>query len=1254
MRFLKLLLPWPGLRPATWRGFFFLTILALPDAIAHSAESTNPPVRIRFVDSATGFAVQPDVTETTPHDAISAGWKLRRSNVNQSGRATLSLPGGRHTISVRADGYQPMSGEFEVLPGNPYQLQFQLDPAIVPREIQPEYVTTLHRVNETVFVGYVAEDESGEPLVDTVVRTEPSGRETRTDARGYFQIYVPVQTLAEATNTPAKLIFAKPGFRPEVRSHLELWSEGDWVYRIQLQSGEGEYVLDERTLRRRSGYPIATREETPTPSNAESATTPAAIETALAAAAISGEGVVTQQLASTTAHVRIPTNIRVLRQDGFTIDYISLQTYCQRSLPSEWIASWGSTGPGNSGTNCLLAGAVAIRTYAAGFVNSPDDVNYDICGTTSCQAYIHTASDSRTTAAVNATANWVMFKPGATRIGFKITEYSAENNSAGFGCGDGYTQPTGGCIADPVCLGEVRFGHGRGMCQWGTARWASGRRMQNRVTGDSVTNGYPLQNWIWLCEHYYPDLVLAQGAPLVIGDDVKVLGVASLSIRECPGNNITNGTLCPQVATKVSGSMGTIIGGPSLVTADGIGHTWWQVDWGDTNGWCVENYLERVSATPGTPTGLTATVASAYRINLNWSDAAANEIGTYIERATASGGPWTSNAFVRAGLTTFADTNVNPNTTYHYRVRTFNQTATSAYSNTTNTTTPGLPPVLTAIPNKTVFETILLTFTNTATATDFVTPLTDFEAYAAGAEIMFQEPRFSGSTSGWMSNAPNVSLTTGALPTGSTSARALNVSWAFTNNATTPWVRLTTASVTTLPNPVIDLTKRLRLRIWSDKAIRVGLGIREATIAAGTAIGSNGGGTGAIEWVGITSSSGGQPQPTRTVNASNWTTLEFNFTTEPVLNFVSGNGVLSTASGLAVLEHIAFAPVGNSTTHNLYLDDFEVFTPNALTYSLSNAPSGATIGASSGVFTWTPTEVQGPGIYNLGVIVTDSGTPPQSDLESFSVTVNETNAAPLLTIPPTQNITELAAWTATNSATDADLPANTLTFGLVSGPLGLTLTPGTGAMNWTPAEDQGPGSYPVTVRVFDNGLPALSVTNIFTIHVNETNAAPSLTAIASKTVHAGTLVTQTTSATDSDLPVNTLNYSLLAPPPNANIASGSGDFSWQTSDADANTTNNITVQVTDDGAPLLSDTEIFAVTILPRPLIQQIELVETNIVLTWSAISGSNYRVQAKTNLNDVTWFDLTPNITATNATATRIEPLGEAVKFYRVRVLDP
>jgi len=1107
-----------------------------------------------------------------------------------------------------------------------------------------------------VFVGYVTDDESGTPLADVLLRAEPSGIEARSDAQGYFQIYIPVQTLAEATSTPPSLSFTKPGFRTHERRYLELSSRGDGIYRMRLERGDDEIIVDERQFRRRSEYPVWVKEESPAslqPGLIQPETT--APESYLPQAIVGGGGISTQMLASTTAHVRIPTNIRVLRQDNVTIDYISLQTYGHRSLPSEWIASWGAVGPGNSGTNSLNAGAVASRTYAVGYVNNPASANYDICATTSCQVYNHAFTDSRTTTAVNFTANYVMFGPGTGRVGFKITEYSAENNQLGMACGDGFTAPTGSCLYDPVCTGESEFGHGRGMCQWGTARWASGRKMAGRVTGDTTTNNFPLQNWIWICEHYYPDLVLAQGAPLAIGDDVTVLGTANLSVRQCPGNTITNGTLCAQVATKPTASIGTIIGGPMLVTSDGNGHTWWQVNWGDTNGWSIENNLERVSATPGTPGTLTATAISSSQINLVWTDNAANEIGTYIERAPASGGPWTVNAFVRAGITNYSDTGLNPATTNHYRVRTFNQTTVSAYSNTTNAVTPGLPPVLTAISNRTVVESALLTFTATATATDFAADLTNFESYSPGAGVMFRLPNFSGSTASFLSTSPNVAAVASTFPSGNASTRVLNVNWAFTNTAVNPWLRLTTSGATTLPNPVIDFTKRFRFRIWTDKALRVGLGLRETTNAPGTAIGSNGGTSGGIEWVGVSNVISGQPQPTRLVPAGNWTTLEFNIPAEPVRNFAGGNGVLSTASGLGTFEHIAFVPMEGNAAYNVYLDDFEVFTPNTLTFGLSNAPSGATVGSSSGAFNWTPVEAHGPGVYSITMIVTDSGAPPQSDSKTFNVTVTETNAAPTLTLPPSQNLVELSTFAATNSASDPDVPANTLVFGLVSGPAGLTLTTNSGVMTWTPTEAQGPGVHPVTVFVTDNGVPPISVTNSFTLTVLESNSPPTLVAIADWAVHAGTFITFTNSGTDPDLPANALTYSLFGTPPaGAVVNSASGIFTWQTSDENAGTTNTINVRLADHEGIPSSDSKSFAVAIFPRPWIQQIELSGTNLVLTWSAINGTSYRVQSKTNLEDLLWVDAVPDVPASGTNAMRTDPIGASQKFYRVRVLTP
>ncbi len=979
-----------------------LALLLMPrllSAQVDSAGGNNNSLQIRFVDSATGYAVQPAMVATRSALSDRSGERLNQSAISAAGRATLSLKPGAHTITVAAPGYQPMSGAFEVLPQNPYNLEFQLDPLVPPREIQPDYVTTLHRAEETVFAGYVVDDESGQPLANALVRAEPSGKESPTDARGYFQIHVPVQTLAEATESPASLAFSQTGFRTEVHQYLELWSEGDWVYRIRLIPGAGKNTVDERQLRRRSHYPLHVKGESATPAKPE---TPAAIRSASSTAgAIESDAGARAQNSFAPPLPRIPTNIRVLRQDGVTIDYISLQTYCQRSLPSEWIASWGSTGPGNSGTNSLLAGAVAVRTYAIGFVNNPANAAYDICGTTSCQAYNNTASDSRTTAAVNFTANYVMVEPGATRIAFKLTEYSAENNSLGFSCGDGFTQPNSGCLSDAVCTGETRFGHGRGMCQWGTARWASGRKMAGRVTSDTTTNGLPLQNWVWLCEHYYPTLQLVQGAPLALNDYVQVLGTSSLTVRQCADGSISSGTNCPQLTTKSTGATGVIVGGPVRVTSDGAGYTWWRVQWFDgssTVGWSPENWLERIA---------------------------------------------------------------EPTT---------------------------VPPVLSPVANVTINEGTLLTFTNTAVAsTNADTLLTDFESFANGTAngtVLVRQPNFSGSTSAFLDASPNLTSVTGTFPSGNDSERALRANWSW-NTTVNAWVRLTTSGTASLPNPVVEVTRKLKFDVYTDKAVGVALGIRETGNPAGTAIGSNGGTSpGIIEYVGVTNVVRGQPQTTRTVTASNWTTLTFDLPNEPIVSFVGGNGVLSTATGLGVLEHLAFVPAAGSGAYEVYLDNLIISTPTVLAYSLSNAPPGATINATNGVFTWTPGETQGPGVYNITVRVTDNNLPPLSDAKTFQVTVNEVNLAPTLAVTTNRIVHAGTLVAFTNSATDPDFPANNLIYSLEAGaPPTASIGSSSGVFTWQTADADAGSTNSITARVADNGTPLLSDTETFSIAV---------------------------------------------------------------------------------------------------------------------------------------------------------------------------
>ncbi|MGV3771269.1 MAG: PEP-CTERM sorting domain-containing protein [Verrucomicrobiales bacterium] len=172
-----------------------------------------------------------------------------------------------------------------------------------------------------------------------------------------------------------------------------------------------------------------------------------------------------------------------------------------------------------------------------------------------------------------------------------------------------------------------------------------------------------------------------------------------------------------------------------------------------------------------------------------------------------------------------------------------------------------------------------------------------------------------------------------ALPAGNSSSKALKVSWAFAENVTAPWLRLTTSSAPAVPNPTIDLTKNLRFDIWSDRDVKLALGVRETGTSA--EIGANGGAAGTIEWVGVTGVSEGAPLPIRTILANQWTTVYFNVDGELSAGF-TGNGSVSSATGKGVLEHLALVPLaGHSGEYNIYLDNFEVTAvPEPSTYAM--------------------------------------------------------------------------------------------------------------------------------------------------------------------------------------------------------------------------------------------------------------------------------------------------------------------------------
>ena len=281
------------------------------------------------------------------------------------------------------------------------------------------------------------------------------------------------------------------------------------------------------------------------------------------------------------------------------------------------------------------------------------------------------------------------------------------------------------------------------------------------------------------------------------------------------------------------------------------------------------------------------------------------------------------------------------------------------------------------------------------------------------------------------------------------------------------------------------------------------------------------------------------------------------------------------------------------------------------TFGLSNAPTGMTVNTNSGTISWTPTEAQGPSTNaNITYVVYQSGTNVAST--NLTVIVNEVNVAPVLHVPGTQTLYATTTLTVTNTATDQDIPSNTLTFAIVSAPSGVVLDPNTGALTWTPTSGQ-VGNNTITVSVTDNNPWAvnsqhLSVTNSFTVIVNGLTAPSFTLQPVSQVVGAGQSVTFTAAAT---------GY----PPPT---------YQWQFNGTNINGATDSTYTIPSTGL-----TNIGYYTVVIANSVNTNTSASASASLTFLNLAmyaglniigpiGANYNIQSIPALNATNWTTLT------------------------------
>lgn len=214
-----------------------------------------------------------------------------------------------------------------------------------------------------------------------------------------------------------------------------------------------------------------------------------------------------------------------------------------------------------------------------------------------------------------------------------------------------------------------------------------------------------------------------------------------------------------------------------------------------------------------------------------------------------------------------------------------------------------------------------------------------------------------------------------------------------------------------------------------------------------------------------------------------------------------------------------------------------------LTFSLNaDAPSGATIDAVTGEFTWTTLESHGPGQYSVNILVAaPSGA---NHVETVVITVSEVNLPPVLAAIGDAATAEGQLVDFTATATDADLPANNLTYSLVGDvPAGAKIDPASGRFTWRPDESQGGQTFAFTVRVSDAG--GAYDEQSFSVSVAEIDSAPQFAAFENQTIAAGQTLRVLLAATDPDLPAKAIVYSIESgAPAGLTIDAATGLLTW--------------------------------------------------------------------------------------------------------------
>ena len=401
------------------------------------------------------------------------------------------------------------------------------------------------------------------------------------------------------------------------------------------------------------------------------------------------------------------------------------------------------------------------------------------------------------------------------------------------------------------------------------------------------------------------------------------------------------------------------------------------------------------------------------------------------------------------------------------------------------------------------------------------------------------------------------------------------------------------------------------------------------------------------------------------------------------MEFQAANGTLAIPTGLSATAGnaqvvLSWSPAGGATGYNVKSSTtnggsyLTIASPTTTSYTNTGLVNGTTY-----YYVVSATD----GINESSNSIQASATPPGSTVNlalNKPVTVSSTQSGQpgSYAVDGNTGTRWASSWTATNWIY-VDLQA---TYNITRVKLtweaayaaSFQIQVSSDATNWTPIYStttgaggiqdltglSGTGRY---VRMYGTvrGLPAYGYSlyefEVYGTVPAPTNQPPVLVAISNQTILAGRTLLLTNSASDADIPPQTLTFSLLNAPTNAAINSSSGVFTWRPTIAQSPSTQTVAVVVSDNGTPIMSATQSFTTTVIQpvAPALHAASSITNGQFGFWiNGDTGPDYTIQVSTNLTS--WNPVfTGNSLPVPCFWVDTNSSSYPIRFYRV-VLGP